>query len=578
MQHLLEIRDHRNARTFLPKDFQITNWEHLKPIYEQLLAEEPDSVEALESFLRKRNELDSMVAEDYAWRYIRMTCATQDEALKERFQKMVQEIIPHISEYEDKLNRKILANPHFDALDGEKYVTYIRHLKREIELFREQNIPLAMKDKTTAQQYEVISGAMSIEHEGETLTLQQAAKLTESKDRNLRADIWLKMAERRYQDRSALEDTFDQLVTIRHEIAQNADYESFTRFKFDQMGRFDYSLQDTWAFHEAVEKVVVPAVNELHKERKRQLGLDVLRPWDLQVDYLGDKPLEPFREAGQLLSGSVKALSALRPELGQMIDLMDKNGFLDLDSRIGKAPGGYNYPLMETGVPFIFMNAAGTQSDVITMLHESGHAVHSFMTRDIPLNVLKHTPSEVAELASMAMELLCLDEYDAFYQEEAPLIRAKKEQLVRCITIFPWIATIDAFQQQMYDQPNLSKEERIEVWRGIYNRFHGDVVDWSGYEHIKDTLWLRQGHVFSVPFYYIEYAIAQLGALAIWRNFRKNPGKTLQQYLAALELGYTKPIPAIYETAGIQFDFSEQYMRDCVDDCLNAYRNLSVAV
>jgi len=276
------------------------------------------------------------------------------------------------------------------------------------------------------------------------------------------------------------------------------------------------------------------------------------------------------------LRRSVEALSKVKTELGDMIMIMDQKGFLDLNSRVGKAPGGYNYPLMETGIPFIFMNAAGTQTDVITMLHESGHAVHSFVTRNIGLNVLKQPPSEVAELASMSMELLCLDYYDVYYKDQASLIRAQKGQLVRCITIFPWVATIDAFQQWVYDNPIHTHDERNEAFESLYIRFHGEAVNWEGFEGIRLNLWLKQMHVFEVPFYYIEYAIAQLGALAVWRNFKKDPEHGLNQYLEALKLGYTKPIPDIYEKAGIRFDFSEDYMRETVEFCLQEYRDLSV--
>ncbi|MEL7340488.1 MAG: M3 family metallopeptidase, partial [Bacteroidota bacterium] len=267
-------------------------------------------------------------------------------------------------------------------------------------------------------------------------------------------------------------------------------------------------------------------------------------------------------------------LGGLKTELGEMISLMNHMGYLDLDSRVGKAPGGYNYPLMEVGVPFIFMNAAGSQTDVITMLHESGHAVHSFLTRNIRLNALKRTPSEVAELAAMSMELLCLEGYEEFYQDSEELRRAKKNQLQRCIVVFPWIASVDAFQQWIYDHPGHSQEERNAAWTRLYYRFHGHTVDWTGYEEMLASMWLRQGHIFDVPFYYIEYAIAQLGALAVWRNYKQQPEQGLQQYLDALALGYTRTIPEIYEAAGIRFDFSADYVAQSIDFCLEAYQAL----
>ena len=576
MQKYLEIKEKSEIRTYIPADFNITDWASLKPFFDFLTEQEPASLEALELFLKQRNELDAMVAEEFAWRYIRMTCDTSSEENKSAYQFFVQEISPNLSVYDDKLNRKVAINPFFDQLDPNQYHTYTRQLKREIEIFREENVPLSTESQTISQQYGAIMGGMSIEHEGNTLTLQQAGKYMENHDRALRKSIWEKVGARRGQEREKLQEIFDKLIKLRHQIAQNAGYESYTLYKFDQMGRFDYRPEDTQAFHNAVEKVVTPIYNALLEERKQRLGLDDLRPWDLSVDIFGTDPLQPFVGSEELMEKSVQVLSDLRPELGQMLQLMDKMDYLDLESRMGKAPGGYNYPLMEVGIPFIFMNSAGTQTDVITMLHESGHAIHSFVTRDIPLDPLKRTPSEVAELAAMSMELLSLDKYETFYKDAHSLIRAQKNQLLRCILIFPWIATVDAFQQWAYNNPEHDHETRNQKWEEIYIRFHGKTVNWEGIEEARRNMWLKQGHIFDVPFYYIEYAIAQLGALAIWRNYKKNNSEGLNNYLEALKLGYTKPIPEIYKTAGISFDFSEAYMRECVEFCLNEYRNLEI--
>ncbi|MEL6671584.1 MAG: M3 family oligoendopeptidase [Bacteroidota bacterium] len=577
MQEFLTIQDNRLSRTFLPKDFDISDWETLEPYFKALLETDITSPESLQEFLKKRNELDALVSEDYAWRYIRKTRDTQNEAYKKSFLYFLQEIIPHLSTYRDQLNRKIAATPYLDQLEDEPYLTYVRGLKRQIELFREENVALSVEEESTSQQHGATLGAMTVEIGEQTLTIQEAGKILESRDRARRQEVWEKIAQRRAQDYEKLQDLFDKLISLRHQMAGNAGYSSYTRYKFDAMGRFDYSLEDTYAFHDAVEKVVKPVYESILEERRIKLGLEKLRPWDLQVDVLGDEPLVPFdrEKPEQLLARSVQSLAALKPELGEMLKIMDQKGFLDLETRIGKQPGGYNYPLMETGIPFIFMNAAGTQNDVITMLHESGHAVHSFVTRFISLNALKQTPSEVAELASMTMELLCLDQYKEFYPNHDDLIRAQKGQLIRCITIFPWIAAVDAFQQWAYDHPNHTHGERNGQWKALFTRFHGDAVDWSGYEDSMLNMWVKQGHIFDVPFYYIEYAIAQLGALAIWRNYKQDPEKGMNEYLEALKLGYTKPIPQIYEAAGIKFDFSAAYMKECVDFCLEQYHLLT---
>ncbi|MCI4670890.1 MAG: M3 family oligoendopeptidase [Bacteroidia bacterium] len=574
MKEFLDTSDRKLKRNFLPVDFVIGEWEALKPYFDQLMAHELDSKEALQSFLHKRSELDSAIAEDFAWRYINMTCHTQNEGYQKSYQSFLENIYAHLSSYDDKLNRKMAESPFFEQLPEDPYLTFVRSVKRNIELYRESNVKLSMEAQQISKKFGEISGAMTIEHEEKTLTLQQAGKFLEVQDRNVRETVWKKVQSRRDEDTEKLESVFDELVKLRHEMAINAGYDSYTSFKFDSMGRFDYGPEDTRAFHDAVEKVVKPVVEELAEERKSKLALDKIKPWDNGVDIYGDTPLVPFKEASELREGTITALGQLRPELGQMIRIMDEKSLLDLESRVGKAPGGYNYPLMETGIPFIFMNASGTQTDVVTMFHESGHAVHTFLSRDLPISAVKSTPAEVAELASHSMELLLLEGYKVFYDDEVAMKRAQKRQLRRCITLFPWIATVDAFQQWIYDNPNHSREERYDKWKKLYFRFHGNETDWEGQEHHLERLWLKQIHIFEYPFYYIEYAIAQLGALGVWKNFIESPQEGLDNYLEALKLGYTQPIPQIYQKAGLKFDFGAQYMKECIDFCMNAYREI----
>ncbi|MEM6628484.1 MAG: M3 family oligoendopeptidase [Bacteroidota bacterium] len=570
----MEIVKPEKNRKFFEKDLAITTWANLEPLYQELLKEPVEGVEALEDFLRKVSELEAIISEDMAWRYINMTRDTTNEDYTNSYKYFITEISPNISVYADRLNRKVVNHPNFEELDSQQYITYTRSLKRETELFREENVPLQTEAQNVAQEYSALMGKMTIEHEGKTLTLQQAGKLLESQDRELRKKIWEQISTRRLEDKEGVNAVMDKLINLRHKMAQNAGYDTYTAYKFDDMQRFDYAQEDTIKFHEAVEQVVKPVYQEFLKERSEKLGIAPLRPWDLAVDLNGTKPLEPFTDGKELLQKSKTVLGSLRPDLGKMLAHMEEIGFLDLESRVGKAPGGYNYPLYESGIPFIFMNAAGTQSDVITLLHESGHAIHSIVTQDISLNAFKSTPSEVAELASMSMELMALDYYDSFYSDEEERIRAQKDQLKRSITLFPWIATIDAFQQWMYDHPTHNRTERNEMFVEIAKRFHGDLVDWSGYEDARAFQWQRQLHIFEVPFYYIEYAIAQLGALAVWQNFKQDAQKGLEGYLRALKMGYKRPIPEIYEAADIRFDFGAAYMKKQVDFCLEAYKAL----
>ena len=576
MEKYLTLKDPKTARRFLSPDFEVKDWPSLEPYYQQLLDRSIHSQEDMVKFLKDRDELGAVLQEDRAWRYIRQTRDTQNEELKNALMFFVKEISPNVIKYEDKLNKKCLESPYFEQLPDAPYLTFKRQTKREIEIYREENFPLSTQAKELRQAYQAKQGGLTITHGEETLTPQQASKLLESQDRDFREAIWHKVNEAREGIATDASHIFDQLVKLRHKMAQNADYPDFTSYQFDALGRFDYTTQDVSHFHDAIEKEVTPVYLEMMKRRKEILGVEKLRPWDLLVDIYGEDPLTPFQTAQELKEKAITVLSNINPALGKMLEIMDQREYLDLESRVGKAPGGYNYPLLETGIPFIFMNAAGSQMDVTTMFHESGHAVHSFVTKDIVLNSLKYTPSEVAELASMAMELLCLDQYHVVYRDEQIRRRAMKQQLDRCIDIFPWIATIDAFQQWVYIHPNASEEDRHDEFFRLYKRFHGDLVDWTGYEDILRKMWLKQGHVFEMPFYYIEYAIAQLGALAVWRNYHEDAQKGLDMYLEALQLGYTQPIPAIYAQAGIQFDFSPEYVRECVQYCVKAYEAIKL--
>ena len=244
------------------------------------------------------------------------------------------------------------------------------------------------------------------------------------------------------------------------------------------------------------------------------------------------------------------------PFFGDCLKTMQSMGHLDLESKTGKAPGGYNYPLYEIGVPFIFMNAVGLHRDLITMVHEGGHAIHSFLNRKLEITAFKNIPSEAAELASMSMELLSMKYWDAFYPNADELLRARLEHLEDLLKVLPWIAQIDAFQHWIYTNPTHSLEERSNNWLHLSQRFGTGLTDWTGFEDLQANAWQRQLHLFEVPFYYIEYGIAQLGAIGVWKNSLENESEAIEKYKAGLSLGYTRSLPQIYETAGVAFDFS----------------------
>ncbi|MBK6263513.1 M3 family oligoendopeptidase [Marivirga sp. S37H4] len=549
-------------RTFLPEDFKVEDWESLKPYFEKLLNTEISSEEELRKWFHQMSELESVVSEDMAWRYIKMTCDTTDQTLSDAFEYFVREIQPHIAPFSDKLNKKALASPYIDALrKQEGFDIMIREMEKDVKIFREENIPLDTEIQSLSQKFGAISGTMSVEHEGQELTLQQAAVKLQSTDRKLREQIYHKIASRRLEDKDKLDELFNQLIKLRTEVAQNAGFKNFRDYMFTAMGRFDYDPTDCFEFHHSVKSEVVPLLNDIAKERKEKLQLEALRPWDKAVDISGLEALTPFEGAKDLTDKTIECFSKLDPFLGDCLKKMDEIGHLDLESRRGKSPGGYNYPLSETGVPFIFMNATSTLRDMVTLLHEGGHAVHSFLMNDLELNDFRNTPSEVAELASMSMELITMDHWNIFFENEADLKRAKKEHLEQIIETLPWVATIDKFQHWIYENPEHTVEERTENWNKIFDDFSDTITDWSGLELNKSKMWQKQLHLYEVPFYYIEYGMAQLGAIAVWRNFKQDPKSGLQSYMNALKLGYTHSIPEIYEAANIKFDFSIDNIR-----------------
>lgn len=553
-------------RQFLPKDFKVKDWETLKPYFDKLLELEISSDQELENWFANLSELEAVVSEDMAWRYIKMTCDTSDEKLAASFEDFVRNIQPHIAPYTDKLNRKALASPYLASVKKkEGYDIMIREMEKDVKIFREENIPLETEIASLSQKYGSISGAMDIEHEGKELTLQQAAVKLQSTDRKLREEIYRKISSRRLEDKEKLDDLFTELIKLRAEVAKNAGFDNYRDFMFASMGRFDYTPQDCFDFHESVKSEVVPLLDEIEKNRREKLGLSTLRPWDKAVDISGKEALEPFNGADDLTDKTIKVFNKLDPFLGDCLTKMVEMKHLDLDSRKGKSPGGYNYPLSETGVPFIFMNATSTLRDMVTLLHEGGHAVHSFLMNDLKLNDFKNPPSEVAELASMSMELITLDYWDIFFDNEEDLKRAKTEHLQGIIETLPWVATIDKFQHWIYENPEHTVEERTKEWNKILDDFSDSITDWSGLEKFKDSLWQKQLHLFEVPFYYIEYGMAQLGAVAVWKNYKDNPEKGLISYMNALKMGYTKSIPEVYEAANIKFDFSKKNISELMN-------------
>lgn len=561
--------------SFLPLDFKITDWSSLQPFYEKLTSRDIKSENDLRKLLLDMSELEGVISENIAWRYINMTRYTENSDFRESYEDFVKNIQPNISPYTDILNKIVNESEYKKNLKNDPdFIILLRCIEQNIQIYRKESIPILTDISILSQEYGRIVGEMMILHRGENITMQKAAAMLELPDRDKRENIYTKIGTRRLQDKDALNNIYTELIKKRHIVAQNAGFANYRDYMFVAMHRFDYSPQMCFDFHDAVEKEIVPLLNLIAQERKDILRLPYLKPWDKAVNLSGNAPLKPFDDEKDLTKKAISVLEKLNPYFGHCLQTMQDMDHLDLASRQGKAPGGYNYPLDVTGVPYIFMNASSTLGDMVTILHEAGHAVHSFLTKDLPLNDLKHCPSETAELASMSMELISMSQWHEFFADENDLRRAKKQHITDLLYTLSWVATIDCFQHWVYTNPDHSLEERKKKWNSIFDRFSDNVTDWYGCEIYKDYLWQKQLHLFEVPFYYIEYGIAQMGAIGIWRAYTEKGEKALEDYKEALKLGNTRSIPEVYRTAGIKFDFSKEYVSELAKFVYKTLKNI----
>jgi oligoendopeptidase F len=552
-------------RQFVTNDFTITTWELLEPYFKDLINRTISNKLELEKWLQDNSELSSIVSENMAWRYIKMTCDTANEALRNSYNDFVENIEPNMAPLVNQLNEKLINCVYKNELDEKLYGVYLRSVQKSIELFREENIPLNTALQQREQQYGAITGAQSIEYNGEKMTLQKAGLFLKSLNRSIREVVYRLTANRRAEDETSLNNLFTELIELRHKVALNTGFKNYRDYKHEALGRFDYKVNDCLAFHESVKLHAVPLMREHDEVRKKALQLSDYRPWDTSVDETGQEPLKPFSNAKELIEKTIACFNNIDTYFGDCVKTMNDMGRLDLESRIGKAPGGYQYPLYETDVPFIFMNSVGLHRDLVTMVHEGGHAIHSFLYNHLPLIEFKNPPSEVAELASMSMELISMEHWDVFFNNSEELNRAKCQQLEGVMDTLPWIATIDKFQHWLYENPKHTVDERYATWQSIIKDFGNSAVNYEGLEANLNRRWQVQLHLYEVPFYYIEYGFAQLGAIAMWRQYKQNPQQAVANYKKALALGYTKSIPEIYEAAGIRFDFSSGYVKELMD-------------
>lgn len=549
---------------FLKEKPGIESWETLKPYFDEIKNRDVLDVDSLKSALADLNELIVYIGDSVRWLYINMSRDTENQLYTEQYKNYLTNIQPNLTIAEFELEKKFLNSPAINELEPDLFGIYIRNAKNKQQIFKEENIPLRKELGLLEKEYGKISGKMTIEIDGEEKPVTAAEQKLKASDREVRKTYYERVNNRRIQDSQALNELYDELVKLRTQIAENAGYDNFRDFIFRDLNRFDYTPEDCFVFHDAIEAKVVPLLKQEYLNKKEKLGLDTLRPYDIDADPDGKAPSTPFKDTDDLIEKTILCLDKVNPFFAKCLDTMRERGHLDLDARKGKSPGGYNMSLPLTGGAFIFMNASGSERDVKTMVHEAGHAVQSFLIDKQPFNFQKSLTSEVAELAAMSMELFTMDNWEVFYTDEESLKTAKKNQIKNILTILPWVATIDGFQHWVYTNKNHTHEQRYTSWLEIFERFSPDVVNWEGYEDFKKNIWLKQLHLFHAPFYYIEYAMAQLGAVAMWKQYKINPQQAIENYINALSLGNTKTIPDIYREAGIEFNFTKPYLEELV--------------
>ncbi len=542
-------------RHFVPEQIDLGNWDQIKPLFDRLEVEAGQcvSVAGLEQWILNWDELRAAVDEESARRYIAMSCHTESKEAENAYLHYVEKIDPELKPRNFTLEKIYLANPLRKQLDQARFSVFDRSIQNHVALYREENVALETEEAKLGQQYQKLMGSLMVTFKGEEKTLTQMGRFLEEPDRALRQQAWELIANRRLQEVDKVEELFDGLIRLREQIAKNAGYANYRDYAFKLRERFDYTPEDCAKFHQAIEDHFIPVVKQLQAERKKQLGVEKLRPWDLAVDPFNRAPLRPFEKVDQMVTNTQKIFDQIDVGLAAGFKQMQDLKLLDLDNRKGKAPGGYQSTLNEARLPFIFMNAVGVQRDVETMLHEAGHAFHALATREQDIYAYRGAPIEFCEVASMSMELLGNEFLEEFYNT-TDANRARKTHLEGIIGIFPWIATVDAFQHWIYTHPGHTRAERKAAWLALMDRFGGST-EWSGYEEARGYMWHRQLHIFLYPFYYVEYGIAQLGALQVWANSKADKAKALKAYQDALALGGSRPLPELFAAAGCRFQF-----------------------
>lgn len=549
-QHILPNRLDR--RRYVPKHIDLSDWEHVEPLFRNLLERPIFSSSDLEQYYLDVSSLNSALTEEYCRLNLAISIHTDDEDARNRFHNYNNSITAPASELSVELDNRFLDSPFLKELDSSRYCQLIRLLENNRILFRKENVPLVMEDSRLADQYNALAGGLSVEFDGTRRNLSELSVYLEKTDRMLRERAWRSAASCRLQKKDEFNAIFDQMVQVRTRIANQAGFQNFRDYQHQQLNRFDYAPLDCEKFHRTIEEHAVTLFLDRHAHRRKKMHLDSLRPWDMSVDAFGREPLRPFATQEQLINGCTAILDKIFPDLGDILRLLDQYGHLDLMTRHNKAPVGFNMPFDETGVSFIFMNATGQHEDISVLLHESGHAIETRACSIDPVFQYRHTPQEWGECASQSIELLSLEHLDVFYSDPEDRKRCYINKWESILHSLISTARIDAFQHWVYTHPNATAEDRAGTWWELMQRFPTGA-DLTGLEHIARWSWLSIPHLYIVPFYYIEYGIAHLGAIQVYLHAKQQGPTFVKQWLDTMTHGYSLSIPALYQKAGLQF-------------------------
>jgi len=560
-------------RRYLPQDMKFV-WDDLNRVFEELDSRPLSSEADLESWLLDEAELDAYLYEQRAVRYFNSTRQTDNPNYTKAYEEYTEFYEPKLKLASFKLLQRYVASQFRGQLPGQVYGLEDRRRQSAVSIFREENVDLEKKDSGLSQEYYRTTGAMTVSFRGQERTLEQMSKFYEVPNRAVREEAWRLSSGRALVDSEALDSIYSEMVALRDKAASNSGFDNYRDYIFVKKDRFDYTPADCEEFHKGVEEAIVPLSRDIDRARAERMGIDVLRPWDLEVDPAGREALRPFDQVPALMSGTARVLARVDTELSSYFQRMVDLQLLDLESRKGKAPGGYQEELSEVRLPFIFMNAVGKEEDVRTLLHECGHSFHTFLMRKAMLpffNGGANMPNEFSEVASMTMEIITGEHYEGVFYNREDAKRSNWKEAVENVKLFTWVATIDAFQHWVYTHPVHSKDERAKAWVATFNRFCG-LESYEGLESSRAYRWQRQLHLFEVPFYYIEYGIALTGALGIWSRYRNNPKDAIEAYKSALSLGCARSLPELFEAAGVEWGFGPATLRRIAGELSSAVR------